>query len=138
MQGTLFDATAVEYSREYLAAVEFFDGDKAKAKAVIDNGKFIFLPKVQSVSALGWAVLKFHNGKISRKLFKSFADVEQGRKELRDSGGKITRYGFFQFRGGKGLIEESIRRRELVERIGSVMSDVADEMVREGYFQSRE
>lgn len=137
----LFDAEALyKASAERLAAIEFCGGDSDKADAIIASGNFIFVQGVCTVEALGGeaycaAIGKRHN---KRFLSRNVDTLGQGEQELELSGGKLTRYGFFQLRHGKGgfkrgFIEQAVRRRELAAAIDKTATDVLGEMLAEGF-----
>lgn len=122
-----------------LAAIEFCGGDSDKADAIIASGNFIFVQGVCTVEALGGeaycaAIGKRHN---KRYLTRNVDQLGQGEQELELSGGKLTRYGFFQLRHSdgfkRGFIERAVRRRELDAAVSNVATDVLGEMLAEGF-----
>lgn len=96
-QQSLFDANAGG-SPARLAAIDFFDGDRAKADAVIQSGQFVFLPKVRSFAELGFEILHRVYPGVKLRGFNKHDAEWQGECECRDTGGKITRYGYFCLR----------------------------------------
>lgn len=121
-----------------LAAIEFCGGDKEAADAIIKAGNFIFLPNVKTIEALGAEAFFSSVGKRFRKKYMASVDtLAQAEYELKLSGGKLTRYGFFQLRHSdgfkRGFIERAVRRRELDAAVSNVATDVLGEMLAEGF-----
>lgn len=106
-QLTLFDASQYG-SLERSAAIDFFDGDRDKADAVIKSGECVFLPKVRSFDELGREVIRrFYSGDLHPKRFR-WTDWDtdfHGRKECAITGGKFTRYGYFCLKNGRGILD---------------------------------